>query len=138
MRIYPVYTVIAEKFHAMVVLGDLNSRIKDFYDVYIIANALSLESSKLEHAINATFERRSTSIGCEVLLFSEEFKTDINKQKQWAAFVRKSNLDLKKSFAEITQKLDLFLQPICSGLRGQYSISSHWIPKDWDWIKNDK
>ena len=62
LNVYPVYTVIAEKFQAMVMLGIANSRIKDFYDLWVITSRMEIEGSLLVEAIKATFERRDTPL----------------------------------------------------------------------------
>jgi len=87
LRAYPLETVIAEKFHAMVVLGRANSRMKDYYDVWMLMSAFDLEPTRLRRAIVATFTRRSTVIPTEVPDgLSEAFATDLAKQRQWDAF----------------------------------------------------
>lgn len=62
LRVYPVYTVIAEKYHAMATLGMANSRMKDFYDLAVIARCTELDGAILARAIAATFARRSTRL----------------------------------------------------------------------------
>ena len=87
LRAYPPETVIAEKLHAMVVLGRANSRMKDYYDVWMLTSAFELEPERLRRAIVATFARRSTVIPSEVPDgLSEAFAADTAKQRQWDAF----------------------------------------------------
>ena len=62
LRAYPVYTVIAEKYHAMALLGLANTRMKDFYDVAVIAHRTQLDGATLARAIGATFARRQTPL----------------------------------------------------------------------------
>ena len=91
LRAYPPETVIAEKFHAMVALGRANSRMKDYYDVWMLMNTFDLEPERLRRAIEATFARRTTAIPSEVPDgLSDAFATDVGKQRQWDAFA--SNL----------------------------------------------
>ncbi|MEO6277507.1 nucleotidyl transferase AbiEii/AbiGii toxin family protein [Roseateles sp.] len=89
LRAYPPETVIAEKFHAMVVLGRANTRMKDYYDVWMLTGAFEIDPERLHRAIVATFERRRTSIplGTPDGL-SDAFATDPGKQRQWDAFAR--------------------------------------------------
>jgi predicted nucleotidyltransferase component of viral defense system len=89
LRAYPPETVIAEKFHAMVVLGMANSRMKDYYDVWMLTGAFEFESERLRRAIVATFARRNTLVP-EVVPdgLSEAFAVDTAKQRQWDAFAR--------------------------------------------------
>lgn len=89
LRAYPPETVIAEKFHAMVVLGRANSRMKDYYDVWMLTSAFDIEHERLRRAIVATFARRCTVIPAEVPDgLSDAFATDPGKQRQWDAFAR--------------------------------------------------
>lgn len=89
LRAYPPETVIAEKLHAMVVLGMANSRMKDYYDVWMLTGAFELESGRLRRAIDATFARRSTPIPTGVPDgLSDAFAAEPGKQRQWDAFAR--------------------------------------------------
>jgi len=89
LRAYSRETVIAEKFQAMVLLGRANSRMKDFYDIWLLAKTHSFEDDRLARAIAATFERRRTEIPTETPDgLTAAFAEDPVKQQQWAAFVR--------------------------------------------------
>ncbi|KAB1083409.1 nucleotidyl transferase AbiEii/AbiGii toxin family protein [Neorhizobium galegae] len=94
VRSYPPATVIAEKFQAMVSLGVLNGRMKDYYDLWAIPRAIDISADDLDAAIRATFERRRTSIpkerppGLSVEMFGDE-----GKQRQWRAYAASLELD---------------------------------------------
>lgn len=89
LRAYPLETVIAEKFHAMVVLGRANSRMKDYYDVWMLTSTFDIEPERLQRAIAATFARRKTEIpGSVPDGLSDDFYADAGKQRQWDAFAR--------------------------------------------------
>jgi predicted nucleotidyltransferase component of viral defense system len=89
LRAYPRETVIAEKFQAMTVLGRANSRMKDFYDVWILLNTYEFDTDRLRNAIAATFERRKTALPSSPPdAFTADFSQDASKQRQWAAFTR--------------------------------------------------
>jgi hypothetical protein len=93
LRVYPVYTVLAEKYHAMVVLGMANTRMKDFYDVAVIARRTSLDGALLARALRATFERRGTPLPSVLpVALTAEFGASGSKQQQWRGFLRKSSL----------------------------------------------
>lgn len=93
LRVYPVYTVVAEKYHAMVVLGQANSRMKDFYDLAVIARRTGLDGATLAAAIAATFDRRKTPLPTEApLALTQAFGTDPTKQRQWQAFLNKNRI----------------------------------------------
>lgn len=113
LRAYPPETVIAEKFHAMVVLGLANSRMKDYYDVWMLTGAFEIEPERLRRAIAATFARRTTAIPAEVPDgLSEAFATDPGKQRQWDAFARNlsdTNPEFQLVVRELRQRLAGFL-----------------------------
>ena len=91
LRAYPVYTVVAEKFQAMVWLGIANTRMKDFYDIWIIMQKFSFNGQLLAQAIEATFVRRNTLLPASApLALSKVFSSDAVKQTQWKAFLRKN------------------------------------------------
>lgn len=91
LRAYPIETAVAEKVQAMVYLGELNSRMKDFYDVWILCRHVSLDHKRLCAAIQATFAKRKTAITPEPVFFTPAFAEA--KQVQWRAFLRKLRMD---------------------------------------------
>jgi len=93
MQAYPVETVIAEKFEAMVHLGIANSRMKDFYDIWVIFKFMNPDQHMLATAIANTFERRAATLPTEIpLALTDEFSANSTKQKQWTAFVRRAGV----------------------------------------------
>jgi predicted nucleotidyltransferase component of viral defense system len=89
VRAYSYETVIAEKFQAMVALGLANTRLKDFYDIWILTQAYEFNDDRLAQAIAATFARRKTVIPTELPDgLTPAFARDPAKQQQWAAFVQ--------------------------------------------------
>lgn len=134
LRVYPVYTAVAEKFQAMVHLGEINSRIKDFYDLLIIANTQTLNSDNLQAAIQATFERRNTPITQTlVFVFSDRFKNDANKVIQWQAFLKKNKLVCPLTFAELVTRIELFIQPIYQQIGTGLTTTKQWNAHAWSW-----
>jgi len=108
MQAYPVETVIAEKFEAMVHLGMANSRMKDFYDIWAIFKFMNPDNQVLTAAIANTFERRGTMISTDVpLALTEEFSANQSKQKQWIAFVRRAAVvsSAKKTLQETVEDI---------------------------------
>jgi predicted nucleotidyltransferase component of viral defense system len=89
LRAYPPETVIAEKFHAMVALGRANSRMKDYYDVWMLLSRTQLHRDRLRRALVATFTRRKTPIPAEAPEgLADAFAADPGKLRQWDAFAR--------------------------------------------------
>jgi len=93
IRVYPRYTVVAEKFEAIVSLGMANSRLKDYFDLWVLLKTQELDPELLQKAISATLTRRkstmpkSTPVGLTAV-----FSDDPQKIKQWQAFVQKNHL----------------------------------------------
>jgi len=93
LRTYPVYTVVAEKLHAMVLLGMTNSRLKDYLDLSVLLEREVLAQATLAAAIAATFTRRGTALPTELPIgLSDEFANDPSRQALWAAFLKKNAL----------------------------------------------
>jgi predicted nucleotidyltransferase component of viral defense system len=112
LRAYPRETVIAEKFQAMVHLGRANSRMKDFYDVWVLSKAYGFDPDRLAKAIAATFERRRTAIPSEVPdALTSEFARDAIKRRQWDAFVRELAAG-PDSLETVVSDLAAFLMPM--------------------------
>jgi predicted nucleotidyltransferase component of viral defense system len=115
LRAYPPETVIAEKFHAMVALGRANSRMKDYYDVWMLTSAFEIDKERLRRAITATFARRSTLIPADVPDgLSDAFAADPAKQRQWNAFSRNLSeqaIGLGSVVSDLRQRLSGFLAP---------------------------
>jgi hypothetical protein len=122
-------TVIAEKFQAMVLLGIANSRMKDFFDLWLLASQFQFEGTTLADAIQATFERRMTELPSGIpLALSPEFSSDPNKQLQWRAFLRKAGLP-GVELTTVVELLQRFLMPMIEALRHGNSVSVTWNPK---------
>lgn len=123
---YPVYTVVAEKFEAMVKLGITNTRMKDFYDLWFLSRRFPFEGATLQKAIHATLMRRQTvlSRGFPYPL-TDAFARDEAKQIQWAGFLRRNGLaGSSLTFAEIVVLLRQFIGPALSAGK----IMRHWHP----------
>ena len=134
MKVYPVESVIAEKFHAMVALGLVNSRMKDFFDLVTFAEMMPLKSAPLQSAIQATFKRRDAVINSDVLtIFTDAFKTDTHKQEQWQVFFRKNNLDVGDSFTATMDKIQILLEPLYLNIASSQGENKIWNAETWRW-----
>lgn len=130
IRAYPRESAIAEKFHAMVVLDIRNSRMKDFYDVWLLANSWTFEMASLRDAILASFERRGSPIP-ETIPFAltEAFLNDPQKNLQWNAFVSRLNPgDKAPSLEEVGAVLRSFLLPCISAESLTHAEMRLWTP----------
>jgi len=111
LRAYARETVIAEKFQAMVALGRANSRMKDFYDIWVLSRSFTFDDDRLAQAIAATFARRETAIPTELPdALTPTFAADEQKQRQWRAFVEDVAVN-PGPLALVLEELTGFLMP---------------------------
>jgi len=122
---------IAEKFEAMVKLGMLNSRMKDFYDIWLLSRQFNFNGPRLTEAIRLTFERRGTELPTEIDAFTEPFIEA--KQTQWAAFRKRLGQNhIPVSFRKIAASVDNFLSPIVEVFSsGKQSPTTWATPGPW-------
>jgi hypothetical protein len=134
LRAYPVYTVIAEKFHAMVVLGATNSRMKDFFDLALIARTSAMEGSILVEALRATFARRGTVLPTSApIALTQEFPANLDKVRQWRAFLTKGQLP-DHDLGEIVALLHALLLAPTEAAASNRSFGNRWNPALRRWI----
>ena len=111
LRAYPTYTVIAEKLHAIALLGMTNSRLKDYFDLSVLLERENLDTDLLAQAIKATFERRGMSVPDAVPIgLTDEFAHDSSRQSLWLAFLKKNEL-LPEPLPAIVDRLRSALAP---------------------------
>ena len=112
LRVYPRYTVVAEKLEALTSLGMLNSRMKDYFDLWVLVRYSEFDLQILIRAVAATLDRRQTGIPNGVPIgLSDEFANDPLKEKQWNAFLRKNSI-APKPLSEVVTDLRDFLMPV--------------------------
>lgn len=93
LRAYPIETVVAEKFEAILSRGTSTSRLKDFYDLWRISDTFDLDRAKVHEAVQRTFERRGTKLPESPSPFQREFWSDATKRQQWPTFLARSRLE---------------------------------------------
>lgn len=129
---YSLYSVIAEKFEAIVSLGDANSRYKDFYDVYILAKRYNLDGKELQEAVLETFKHRETAYD-DIIAFEPEFTdSDIHKTR-WKAFVKKKEALVDISFADAVTLLQKLMKPVVESIKNKETFEYYWnvIKESW-------
>lgn len=129
---YPPETVVAEKFQAIVALGIANSRMKDYFDLWVMASRQEFDGPMLTRALGNTFERRQTEFpdGTPFGL-SEEFATDRQKKDQWQAFLRRISAGTEMNsltLADVCARLDLFLGTPARAAREGRTLKASWPP----------
>lgn len=127
---YPRVTVVAEKFQAMVTLGMANSRMKDFFDLWVLARNFRFNGAELASAILATFERRQTQLPDDIpLALTPEFSEDATKKTQWQAFLRKGAIDRKGiDLPIIVPLIDSLVMPPVRALLMRQPFACEWPP----------
>ena len=130
LRAYSRDTVVAEKYQAMVSLGIANSRMKDFFDLWVLACGFTFDGRTLSAAIQATFERRKTVLPVEVpLAWTPKFHDDPSKKLQWQGFIKRSKLTATDmSLAEIAIAIRDFLIPPTTALIAVIRFEKAWKP----------
>lgn len=126
--VYSLESAIAEKFEAIVNLNFVTSRMKDFYDIIFIAKINSFHKTILLNAISRTFENRGTNLKDNVVIFSDNFKNDNQKQKQWQSFLQLNKLNETINFFEAVSQIQSFIQPIFDS-----KTRNNWNPIKWEW-----
>jgi hypothetical protein len=132
LRVYPRYTVVAEKLEALTSLGMQNSRMKDFFDLWVLAKHTDFDGRVLARAVAATFGRRRTPIPDGIPIgLSDEFIADEQKIKQWQAFLRKNSIDAMP-LAAVIADLREFLLPVIKSVASNSEHGSQWqAGKGW-------
>ncbi len=134
VRVYPVYSVIAEKYQAMTVLGLANSRMKDFFDLAYIAGREDLNGAQLAAAIRATFERRGTAIPEKPpLALTSAFANDPGKRRQWEAFLGRIGAD-HRDLADVVAMLFDLLWPPTQVAQSMSGASAVWVARAGTWV----
>ncbi len=134
LQVYPVYTVIAEKYQAMVMLGLANTRMKDFYDLGMIARRTQLEGAILARAIGATFARRGTTLpATRPPALTGVFSSDAAKARQWAAFLHRNRI-AADTLAETVELLDRLLWPPTLVALARSHATATWLPSGGQWV----
>lgn len=123
---YSRESAIAEKFEAMVKLGILNSRMKDFYDIWLLSRQFNFNGSQLAQAIQLTFKQRGTTLSDNIVAFQAPFIKE--KQVQWTAFCRRINQGyLPSDFSDIVTQITSFLAPIIEAACSGQSFVKNWM-----------
>lgn len=130
IRAYPHEAVVAEKLHAMVVLGERNSRFKDFYDLHVLARQFPFDGATLAGSIAATFERRRAAIDAALpAALAPRFFADGTRAEQWRAYLTRNALPgAPADFTAAGEHLQAFLGPPWSALAARADFPRVWRP----------
>jgi len=130
---YSRESTIAEKFEAMVKLGEPNSRMKDFYDIWLLSRQFNFDGSLLAEAIIKTFNTRGTNIPETPVSLTTGFAQNSRKISQWSAFLKRNNrLSMPENLPELIRDVAVFLGPIAEKLSVSRSFTGTWkAPGPW-------
>lgn len=134
MKGYPVESVVSEKFEAIVKLGLLNSRMKDFYDIWLLKCQFDFKGSNLSEAIKRTFTSRRTDIPKKRPLFAEEiYDEKSDRQILWKAFLKKGDMkNVPEKLASVTLEIEDFLVKPISAIGKAEKFNKFWkAPGPW-------
>ena len=133
LRGYSRESTVAEKFEAMTKLGIVSSRMKDWYDIWVLSRGFDFDGATLAEAIKRTFDNRGTRVDWQPVALTEEFAQDEVKRSQWRAFVLRSRLaDAPRDLAEVVASLASFLGPPAKALASRGPFRKSWrAPGPW-------
>jgi hypothetical protein len=122
-------TAVAEKLEALVKLGLVNSRMKDFYDLWLVSRQFEFDGTALAAAVTKTFANRGTDMDPRPFALTPAFAGDRGKQTQWAGFLRKSRLtDAPADLPAVIDALGQFLLPMVAAVHASSAFDQAWIP----------
>ena len=126
LRVYPHYTVVAEKVEALTTLGIANSRMKDYFDLWILSRHADFQGDILRRAVQRTFNQRRTTLSKQAPFgLTDAFAQDTQKNIQWNAFIRKNKLDALR-LSEVVEMLNIFLQPVFEAAHHNVELACNW------------
>jgi Nucleotidyl transferase AbiEii toxin, Type IV TA system len=133
---YSRETTVAEKFEAMVKLGELNSRMKDFFDLWLLSRSFDFDGPRLSEAIEKTFSRRGTALPKgEPVALTAEFSGNPQKRAQWAGFIRRTKVGDVGALVEIVSDLRAFLLPPTQTMTAREHFDFKWTASGRQWSK---
>jgi predicted nucleotidyltransferase component of viral defense system len=133
IKAYSKESVIAEKFEAMLYLAEINSRMKDFYDIYSLCTDFDFDGRVLYEAILQTISRRGTHTPKEPTIFEKNFANSKDKATQWGAFQRRTSVGDKVDFPKVVCTISLFLKPIYECIVNEKEFFGYWEKDKSGW-----
>ncbi|MCA9296929.1 MAG: nucleotidyl transferase AbiEii/AbiGii toxin family protein [Phycisphaerales bacterium] len=126
---YTPETTIAEKFQVMLSRGLLNSRMKDYFDIWALAKARQYDGQLLAEAIATTCTQRKTAVSQTPSALSKAMGDDEQRRIQWTAFRRRLQpTDAPESLDELVAAVARFLSPVANALATHAPFKHQWTP----------
>ncbi len=134
---YPLEAMVAEKFHAMVSRGEINSRVKDLWDIACLARRFAFDGETLRTAITETFRRRDTSFAAErPAALLPDYYEDSARAQHWQVLRRQipTDADGPTRLVDVGEELRRFLGPVCDSLTEESPFTQAWpAGGPWGW-----
>ena len=130
---YSKESIIAEKFEAIVSIGSVNSRFKDFYDICILSEQFDFNGNDLKQAIVETFAHRNTSFD-RIDAFSEEFCQNSERNARWQGFLKTKHIGKVMSLSQTVEKIRSFISPVIEAIREDRDFNHDWSHIDETWM----
>ena len=127
---YSLESSIAEKLEAIIHNGYLNSRYKDFYDIYVLSTKYSFSYTNLRNAVVETFENRNTLRSMDSVVFGDGFINDPMHQTRWKSFLKKKKAIIQISMNDAMERIKVFVRPL---LEDSFTRELNWNPKKGNW-----
>jgi hypothetical protein len=133
LRGYTKESSIAEKFSAMLELRELNSRVKDFFDIWILSRQCDFDGTILRMAIESVLSKRSLTLTLPPIAFQDTFASAPIKDSQWKGFLRKNKLtSVPQQFPDVTSAVAEFLSPVIDSIANGHLFACSWkAPGPW-------
>lgn len=131
---YPAESVISEKFEAMVKLGLLNSRMKDYYDIWLMMRGFDFDGPKLTEALKRTFAHRKTAFPEDKKIFAEEiYDAKSDRQTLWKAFLNKGDIThAPQELSSVANEIEQFLSKPLDSIKEARKFNGKWkAPGSW-------
>lgn len=133
---YTAESIIADKFEAMVSRNETNTRLKDFYDIWVLSEIREFEGQHLQKAITSTFQFFKTEIPKETALcLTAEFFERPDKLAQWKAFFGNAKISIELNLADAAKRIEDLLMPVCEQINNNQEFKAKWMPKN-GWMKS--
>lgn len=132
---YPPETVVAEKFQAMISLGEANTRIKDFHDIWVITKTFPFDLAKVVEAVGGTLKRRETPLPVETpIALTDAFAKIAEDRGLWSGFLRRNPPTIESPpLPEVQSALRRFFDPIIASLPAPEAARGQWDPNVGTW-----
>lgn len=132
---YQPATAVAEKFEAMVSRGMLNSRMKDYYDIWMLSGSVPFDGADLRDSIAATFLQRGIKVpAVRPTVLGDDFAMRPEAIAQWTAFTKRlgvSGIVAPASLSDVADVISVFIMPPAAAAAAGAPFESKWTPRGW-------